>query len=152
MVLRTPAGRVLRARYSHAATPPARRVDGRSLTRARLDPALLDLAIKNGVVVESGFLVRDVRHEGRLVRVTGRLRGRPTDRWARVAVGADGRHSAMARRVGAVHRHPWPDRMALVAHVAGVERDEAADELVPPKDLSLWRLLRRGAVRPSVPA
>ncbi len=129
MILRTASGRVHRATYSAADTPPERRVHGLSLARAQLDPALFDLAVKSGAAVESGFQVRDVHPEGPLVAVAGRLRGCEVRRQARLVVGADGRHSVVARRLGAVHRHPWLDRMALVAYVTGVERDEESAEV-----------------------
>jgi flavin-dependent dehydrogenase len=129
MVLHTRTGRVLRATYSGATPPPEKRVHGLSLARVQLDPFLLDLAAKNGAVVEWGFQASDVRWEGPLVEVTGRLHGCETSRQARLVVGADGRYSAVARRLGGIRRHPWLDRMALVAYVAGVERDEESAEV-----------------------
>jgi flavin-dependent dehydrogenase len=129
MLLRTASGGVLRASYTAAAPPTETRLHGLSLSRALLDPLLLDLAVKSGAEVESGFQVGDVRQDGPLVEVAGRLRGHATCRSARVVIGADGRHSAVARRLGAVRRHPWLDKMALVAYVTGVEREDAWAEV-----------------------
>lgn len=129
MMLRTASGSVLRASYTAAAPPTETRHHGLSVSRALLDPLLLDLAIKSGAEVESGFQVGDVRQDGPLVEVAGRLRGCATCRSARVVIGADGRHSVVARRLGAVRRHPRLDKMALVAHVTGVEREDAWAEV-----------------------
>jgi flavin-dependent dehydrogenase len=129
MILRTASGRILRASYASAPAPPENRVHGLSLSRELLDPLLLDLAVKSGAEVESGFQCGGVRRDGQLVEVAGRLRGCATCRSARLVIGADGRYSAVARRLAAVRRHPWLDKMALVAYVTGVEREDARAEV-----------------------
>jgi len=134
MVLHTAAGRVLRATYSGATPPSEKRAHGLSLARAQLDPFLLDLAVKNGAVVEWGFQASDVRWEGPLVEVAGRLHGCETSRQARLVVGADGRYSAVARRLGAIRRHPWLDKMAFVAYLTGVARAEEFAEVFLGRD------------------
>jgi flavin-dependent dehydrogenase len=134
MVLHTAAGRVLRATYSSATFPPEKRVHGLSLGRAQLDPLLLDLAVKSGAVVESGFQASDVRWEGSLVAVRGRLHGCDAGRQAHLVIGADGRYSAVARRLGPVRRHPWLDKMALIAYLEGVEREGDFAEIFLGRD------------------
>ncbi len=48
---------------------------------------------------------------------------------ARQVVGADGRHSVVARRMGAVRPHPWLDRMAIVTYLEGADRADALGEI-----------------------
>jgi flavin-dependent dehydrogenase len=153
MTLRTASGSVLRASYTAAAPPTETRLHGLSLSRALLDPLLLDLAVKSGAEVETGFQVGDVRHTGPLVEVAGRLRGRATSRAARLVIGADGRHSTVARRLGAVRRHPWLDKMALVAYVVGVERaDEWAEVFLGPDRYAILNPMAGGVTNVGVVA
>jgi len=153
MMLRTASGSVLRASYTAAAPPTETRLHGLSLSRALLDPLLLDLAVKSGAEVESGFQVGDVRRDGPLVEVAGRLRGCATCRSARVVIGADGRHSAVARRLGAVRRHPWLDKMALVAYVTGIEReDEWAEVFLGPDRYAILNPMADGVTNVGVVA
>jgi flavin-dependent dehydrogenase len=66
--------------------------------------------------------------------VRGREHGREAALRGRLVLGADGRHSAVARRLGPVHRHPWLDKLALVRYLAGVERPpDAADIFIGPR-------------------
>ena len=44
-------------------------------------------------------------------------------------VGADGRTSTVARRLGLVRPHPWLDRLALVTYVEGVATDPERGEI-----------------------
>jgi len=67
--------------------------------RAALDKVLIDAAIEAGAEFRDGFPVHDLTFEGD--RVTGiRGRGGLTER-ARFVIGADGRNSRIAKRVGA---------------------------------------------------
>jgi len=67
--------------------------------RAALDQVLIDAAIEAGAEFRDGFPVHDLMFEAG--RVTGiRGRGGLTER-ARVVIGADGRNSRVAKRVGA---------------------------------------------------
>jgi 2-polyprenyl-6-methoxyphenol hydroxylase-like FAD-dependent oxidoreductase len=66
--------------------------------RTRLDPILLDAAAQAGAHVERGVSVTDVLTDGE--RVTGVATSRGA-RQARLVVGADGRHSRIARAVRA---------------------------------------------------
>ncbi len=134
IMLRTSSGRVLRATYSSATAPSGQRVHGLSLVRAQLDPFLLELAVKSGAEFQAGFQVRDVRWGGPLVEVAGRLHGCEASRQARLVIGADGRHSLVARRVGVAQRHPWLDKTALLAYVTGVGREDEWVEVFLGRD------------------
>ena len=153
MILRTATGRVLRASYTNTTPPLQTRVHGLSLSRALLDSLLLDLAVKSGAEVESGFQVGDVGRDGPLVEVAGRLGGCATRRSARLIIGADGRHSVVARRLGAVRRHPWLDKMALVAHVTGAEREgESAEVFLGPERYAILNPMADGVTNVGVVA
>jgi flavin-dependent dehydrogenase len=104
------------------------------VARAHLDPVLLDLAVKSGAVFESGFQVSDVSRDGPLVEVRGRWHGCETRRLTRLVVGADGRHSIVARRLGSVRRHPWLDKMAFVAYLEGAQREDDFGEIFLGRD------------------
>lgn len=69
--------------------------------RTVLDKLLVDAAAESGSEVREGFTVDDVVvSDGRVVGVRGRARdGRSVTERARVVVGADGRHSKVARAV-----------------------------------------------------
>lgn len=129
MVIHTWARRTLRVTYPEVAARAGEFTHGLSVARAELDPRLLDLAVKCGVAIEPGFQVSDLRREGPVMEVRGRLRGRETGRRARVVVGADGRHSVVARRLSSIRRHPWLDKMALVAYLHGAQREQAFGEI-----------------------
>jgi flavin-dependent dehydrogenase len=129
MVIHTRARRTLRVAYPKVAARSGEFAHGLSVARAELDPLLLDLAVKCGAAIEPGFQASALRREGPVVEVCGRLRGRETGRRARVVIGADGRHSVVARRLGVIRRHPWLDKMALVAYLHGAEREQAFGEI-----------------------
>src|SRR5207248_921429 len=83
-------------------------VDGVALgygpRRTALDKVLVDAAVEAGADLREGFIVEDITADGE--RVTG-IRGRQkgggalVTEHATVTVGADGRHSRLARIVGA---------------------------------------------------
>ncbi len=134
MVIHTAAGRTLRARYPSAGRASAGPIHGLSVSRAHLDAVLLDQAAKSGAAVQTGFQVSGVTWDGVSLAVRGRLRGVEARRRARLVVGADGRHSAVARHLGPVRRHPWLDKMALVAYVEGVRREGESGEIFLGRD------------------
>ena len=134
MAIHTPAGRILHTKYPDAGPASEEPAHGLSVTRARLDAVLLDLAVKSGAVVEAGFQASDVRRNGSSLEVRGRLRGGVARRRARLVVGADGRHSAVARQLGFVRRHPWLDKMAFVAYVRGARRASDIGEIFLGRD------------------
>jgi flavin-dependent dehydrogenase len=103
--------------------------------RDRLDPILLDLALRSGAAFESRFQITDlVWQTGRVVGVVGRHHGRWTTLRGRLIIGADGRNSVVARRLGAVERHRWLDKLALVGYVTGARRAEDAGEIFLGRD------------------
>lgn len=104
-----------------------RGVTGLAITRAELDNRLLAAAAAAGVQVEEGttIIAPVVATAGRGERVVGvQIAGHGgSRRIARGAlcVAADGRHSALAFRLG-LSRHPaWPRRWAIGAYYADVD-------------------------------
>lgn len=100
--------------------------EGQGLRRAlgvkryHLDRALLDHARSCGVCVEERVGVAGTALEGG--RVAGvRLRGASGEEVlrSRFVVGADGRHSKVARSLGLVLPVRWPRRLGLHAHYVG---------------------------------
>jgi 2-polyprenyl-6-methoxyphenol hydroxylase-like FAD-dependent oxidoreductase len=78
--------------------------------RTVLDKLLVDAAAASGVEVREGFTVEDVVVEGdRVVGIRGHGKGdSPGTEHARVVVGADGRHSHVARAVRPRRYHEKP--------------------------------------------
>jgi 2-polyprenyl-6-methoxyphenol hydroxylase-like FAD-dependent oxidoreductase len=78
--------------------------------RTVLDKLLVDAASEAGAEVREGFTVSEVVVEdGRVSAVRGHGRqGRTVTEHARVVVGADGRHSSVARAVGPERYHERP--------------------------------------------
>ena len=94
---------------------------GLALPRSRLDTAVLGAAAKAGADVLEGVTVERLLFEDGAVAGAALRRG--DQRWeerSRALVGADGLHSLVARRLG-LTRTGGPRRLALVAHLAGVE-------------------------------
>jgi geranylgeranyl reductase family protein len=121
-----------RLRAGYPATAGGIRPHALAIGRERLDAILLEAACRAGADLRRGFQVHDVLHEdGAVAGVRGRDRGRHASLRARLVLGADGRHSAVARRLGPVRRHPWLDKLAVVGYFAGVDRPpDAADIFV----------------------
>jgi menaquinone-9 beta-reductase len=134
MVIHTAAGRVLCAEYPKSATGTEEPTRGLSVQRSVLDPMLLDLAIKRGAVFEPGFQVSDLRHEDSLIEVGGRLHGRATTRNGQVVIGADGRYSVVARRLGGIRQNPRLVKMAVVAYLHGARREDRFGEIFLGRD------------------
>jgi len=128
MRIHSPHGQILRARY------PASQ-HGLAIPRSLLDPILLDVAIKSGAEFFANFQASELVWEGyRVVGIRGRCRGHTTVFRARLILGADGRNSVVARRLGAVQRHRWLDKLALVGYVAGARRPDAVGEIFLGRD------------------
>jgi flavin-dependent dehydrogenase len=70
--------------------------------RAALDRVLVDAALEAGAELREGFVVDDlVFEDGRVVGIEGRSAGATVRERATLVIGADGRNSGVARRVGA---------------------------------------------------
>lgn len=92
---------------------------GLALSRDRLDLLLLDHARERGAVVRFDARVADLlRRDG---RVTGVRLASGEEIPARLVIGADGLRSVVVRRLGLLRRTPRLRKVALTAHLAGVE-------------------------------
>lgn len=114
-------GAAVTGRFAGAAGHPPFRPYGLALPRAVLDGLVLDAARRSGAVVMEGVTLERLRVEGGQVRGAVLRRGderRVVD--TRLVVGADGLNSRVAHQLG-VARAGAPRRLALVAHLAGVE-------------------------------
>ncbi len=135
MLIHTAAGQSLRATYPGGRGLGSPHTYALAVRRDRLDPILLDLALQSGVEYAPHFQVSDLIWENhRVVGVQGRHRGGGAALRARLIVGADGRNSVVARRLGTVTRHPWLDKVALVVYATGVFRAEDVGEIFLSRD------------------
>ncbi len=92
-----------------------------SIPRAILDSLLLKWARGFGTRCVEGLHVTDLIWEnGHVCGVTGIGPTGPETYRGQIVVGADGRDSVVARRLGLHQRHPTLRRMALVAYYEGV--------------------------------
>jgi len=90
--------------------------------------------VKSGAVFEPGFQVNELRRDDSLIEVGGRLHGRATTRHGRVVIGADGRYSVVARRLGNVRQDPQLVKMAVVAYLYGVRCEDRFGEIFLGRD------------------
>jgi menaquinone-9 beta-reductase len=135
MLIHTAGGRTLRATYPDRTQPEGAPPQALSIPRTLLDPLLLDLAVKSGATFQPSFQVSDLLwQDGRVTGVHGRQGGARVTYGAPLVVGADGRHSVVARRIGAMRHHPWLDRMAIVTYLAGARREEEVGEIFLARD------------------
>ena len=135
MAIHTAGGRTLWATYPTGRNADPAPPHALSVSRTVLDPLLLDLAVKHGADFEPGFQASDVLWQnGQVAGIQGRHRGAWASRDAAVVIGADGRHSVLARRIGATTRHAWLDRMACVGYLAGVRRESDVGEVFLGRD------------------
>jgi flavin-dependent dehydrogenase len=87
---------------------------GFAVRRLSLDEALLDVARAAGVEVREGVRVSGLLREGDAVAgVLAQAGGEERTTRARVTVGADGRRSVVARRLGLLREHPTMRRFAV---------------------------------------
>jgi 2-polyprenyl-6-methoxyphenol hydroxylase-like FAD-dependent oxidoreductase len=85
-----------------------------SVRRWLLDPILADAAAQAGAQVRMGAQVTGLlREHGRVTGVRVREDGRESDLRARLVVGADGRHSTVARLAGARRYNTTPNQRLL---------------------------------------
>lgn len=93
---------------------------GLAISRSVLDALLLDHALSRGAEVRTGARVTGLVRDG--ARVRGVRVGREGEEVrARLVVGADGLRSVVVRRLGLIRRPPRLVKLALTAHVRGLE-------------------------------
>ena len=99
------------------------REPGFALRRLDLDQALLDTARARGVEVVEEARATDVRIEGGAVTALSisRSGGPETTCETRLVVGADGRGSVVARRLGLLREHRRLRKFAVRGHFEGME-------------------------------
>jgi 2-polyprenyl-6-methoxyphenol hydroxylase-like FAD-dependent oxidoreductase len=93
--------------------------------RRVLDSILINAAIAAGVEFRDGFVVEDYLFDnGSVSGIRGRSHGADDSERARITVGADGRHSSLARSVGAqVYEHTPPVTCWYFSYWSGVTLD-----------------------------
>ncbi len=98
-----------------------RREPGFALRRCALDAALLGRARDVGVEVREGWRVTDLHFDGgRVAGVVAENGDRPIALAARLVVGAEGRRSRVARRLGFLREHPRLRKFAVRGYWEGV--------------------------------
>ncbi len=102
-------------------------VRGFGIPRERLDALLLDHARSCGAEVRTGVKVSDLLRDGE-GRVRGVIAG-GEEIAARVVVGADGLRSVVLRRLGLLARPPRLRKLALTAHVRGLDELRGCGQL-----------------------
>jgi len=102
-------------------------VRGLGIPRARLDALLLDHARAAGAEVRTGVRVTELLRDPD-GRVHGVVAGEEAAE-ARVVVGADGLRSIVLRRLGLLARAPRLRKLALTAHVRGMDGLRGRGEL-----------------------
>lgn len=136
-----PDGTTLVADYPRSGPYRGYRDHALAVPRRMLDAVLVARARELPVTVREGFHVTDLVVEGgRVVGVEGMSLPeppgprRPERLPARLVIGADGRTSIVAHRLGLVRPHRWLDRVALMTFAEGVAHDPERGEIfiVPP--------------------
>jgi flavin-dependent dehydrogenase len=98
------------------------REPGFALRRAHFDQALLDRAREVRVEVREGLRVTDlVFEDGKVAGVVAENGGDPLRLHARLVVGADGRRSRVARRLGLLREHRRLRKFAVRGYWEGVD-------------------------------
>jgi 2-polyprenyl-6-methoxyphenol hydroxylase-like FAD-dependent oxidoreductase len=110
--------------------------------RTVLDKLLVDAAAEAGAEVREGFTVTDVIiDDGRVTGVRGHGRdGRAVTETARVVVGADGRHSLVARAVRPEQYHEKPPLLAAYyTYWSGLPMDGRFENYIrPDRGFAAW--------------
>ena len=110
--------------------------------RTVLDKLLVDAAAESGSEIREGFTVDNVLvSDGRVAGIRGRGRdGRTVTERARVVVGADGRHSTVARAVVPAHYHEKPPLLsAYYSYWSGLPMNGRFETYVrPDRGFAAW--------------
>jgi len=123
-----------------------------ALSRATFDGILVDRLRATRADLREQCRVTDLIVEGdRVVGVEALdAAGRRERLRARLVIGADGRHSVVARRLGLVSPHPLR-RMALMTYMTGpTERADRGEIYVSPPDYSILNPMAPGRLNVSV--
>lgn len=122
-------GRSVTGRFAEAPGYPPYRPWGLALPRAVLDPIVLSAAERSGAEVRMEVGLEKLLLERGAVRYavlrSASIREAITPR---AVVGADGLNSIVARQLGLARRGS-PSRLALVAHLEGVDGESTAGEM-----------------------
>lgn len=126
MIVHAPNGAAFTAHYARA--EPGRAALG--LSRYQLDRLLLERARAVGVTVCEGAHVRGVlENSGRVTGILATIDGSRDALRASLVVGADGRHSAVARTLRVASPLRWPRKTGLAAHFRGVAEGNGFGEM-----------------------
>ena len=109
--------------------------------RTVLDKLLVDAASEAGAEVREGFTVEEIiLQDGRVTGVRGRGRGGTVTEHARVVVGADGRHSLVARAVKPERYHEKPPLLCgYYTYWSGLPMDGRFETFVrPERGFAAW--------------
>jgi len=124
MALTSPDGTSFRGEYRDAAEP------GLAMRREAFDKVLLDAARGAGAEVREGVRATGlVVEDGRVAGVTCENGGGPETVRARLVIGADGRRSVVARRLGLLREHRSLRKFAVRGYWDGMEGLEALGEM-----------------------
>ena len=116
MAVSAPDGTCSRGDYRGASQP------GFAVRRERFDRVLLDRAREAGAEVRERTRVTDVlRREGAVEGVIAANGAGPEALRARLVIGADGRRSVVARRLGLLGEHPRLRKFAVRGYWAGMQ-------------------------------
>lgn len=121
MTVTSPDGTTFTAEFPSTTTNNGSSPFALSIPRAMLDSLLLKWARCLGTRCVEGFRVTDLIWEnGHVCGITGIGPMGPKTYLGQIVVGADGRDSVVARRLGLYQPHPTLRRMALVSYYEGV--------------------------------
>jgi geranylgeranyl reductase family protein len=124
MTVTAPDGTCFRGDYRGAGRP------GFAVRRERLDRVLLDGARAAGVEVREGLRASGLlERAGTVVGVTAVNGGAPETLPARLVIGADGRRSVVARRLGLLREHRRLRKFAVRGYWEGMEGLEERGEM-----------------------
>jgi geranylgeranyl reductase family protein len=124
MAVTAPDGTCFRGDYHGAPRP------GFAVRRVRFDRVLLDRARAAGVEVREGMKATGLlQREGAVEGVTGVNGGGPEVLRARLVIGADGRRSVVARRLGLLREHRRLRKFAVRGYWEGMEGLEERGEM-----------------------